>query len=174
MRWTCRTLRSSEVWSDELFEAGVEGVFLIIVKYHMSALSFKSRLKRLVEESFRCPSLILVVAFLIQLTAGTRWTDSGTATTTAALTWCKRKRYAQEEPISFSTRDATPFLRGQPVAPSEVGYQMISKKYLGKSAGSAIQWSALKGLQAKMPVLSFLHQPWTLFILPSTASFSLH
>lgn len=146
--------------------------FPIKVKCHTSASYFKSCLKHSFEVSFRCPSLILVVISLIQLTAGTRWMDSGIATTTAAWTWCKRKRYAQEEPTSFSTRDATPFLRGRPVAPSEVSYRIISKKYLAKSEGSATVVCTQR-TASQTVMLLFLHQPQTLFIL-SSAKFSLH
>lgn len=66
--------------------------------------------------------------FLFQLTVGTQWMDSGIAMMTAVQTWCRRKKYVPEEPISFSTRDATPFLHGRPVVLSEVCYLMTSKQ----------------------------------------------
>lgn len=58
--------------------------------------------------------------FLFQLTAGTQWMDSGTAMTTAVWTWCLRKKCVPEEPTSFSTRGATPFLNGRPIVLSKV------------------------------------------------------
>lgn len=57
---------------------------------------------------------------LIQLTVGTLWMASGTATMTAAWIWCQRMKCVPREHTSFSTRNATLFLCGRPVALFEV------------------------------------------------------
>lgn len=73
---------------------------------------------------FRCNILVMVL-FKLQLIAGTLWMDSGIAMTTAAWTLSQRKKYAPEEPTSFSMKDAMRSLRGQLAALSEVESQMM-------------------------------------------------
>lgn len=76
--------------------------------------------------------------FAFQRTAGTQWTDSGTATTTAAWTWCLRKKCAPGAPTSSSIRGATSYRSGRPTALSEVRSREISTMLWGKDASNLL------------------------------------
>lgn len=57
---------------------------------------------------------------LWQPTVRTPWTASGTASTTATCSSCRRRRCARRRPTFSSTRGGRPSRRGQPTAPWRV------------------------------------------------------